>query len=127
MVNKSLNENMSLIDVLRRINESMADFWDSPAKTASDRGSSNDCPLHKVAIWGDVNAAKVLLKNGADINAAGEDDDTPLHRAIAGEKIEMARFLISQGADVHIENMYGNTSLDDAAISSCPDLVALSK
>jgi len=114
VVNESPKKSPSLADVLHRINEDMSDFSTQPAKTVFDRGSSGDYPLHKVAIWGDVDAAAVLLANAADINALGEDDDTPLHRAIAGGHIEMARFLISRGADISRQNMYGSTPLDDA-------------
>ncbi|MBU1425896.1 MAG: ankyrin repeat domain-containing protein [Gammaproteobacteria bacterium] len=98
---------LSLQEVLRRVNETMDDFASKPAKTANDRGAFEDYPLHKVAIWGDVDAASVLLDNGADINAIGEDGDTPLHRAIAGDKPDMVQFLISRGADTSIRNRYG--------------------
>ena len=114
MTNNSTNQYRSLADVLRLINEGLTDFLDQPAKTAFDKGSSGDYPLHKIAIWGDIGAAAVLLANGADINARGEDDDTPLHRAVAGGKAEMVDFLISQGADTHLKNRYGDTPLDHA-------------
>ncbi len=125
MENNNLDQITLLSDVLRRVNEDMSDFWEQPAKSAMDKGSSDDYPLHKIAIWGDVDAAKVLLANGADINALGEDGDTPLHRAIAGEKVEMARFLILQGANVYLQNMYGNTALDDITDSGSPELMAM--
>jgi uncharacterized protein len=102
-----LGSGSSLQDVLRRINESVDDFASRPARSANDRGAFEDYPLHKVAIWGDIEAARVLLDNGADINALGEDGDTPLHRAIAGDQTEMAEFLVARGADVTIRNRYG--------------------
>ena len=105
------NRSLTLDDVLRRINESVDDFASQPAKTPNDRGAFDDYPLHKVAIWGDVEAARVLLDHGADINAIGEDGDTPLHRAVAAGQEQMVKFLVSRGADVSIRNRYGLPSL----------------
>lgn len=43
---------------------------------------SGETPLHIVAIWGDVDSARVLLDAGAEIDVRGEEDCTPLHEAI---------------------------------------------
>lgn len=115
----------SLESILSRINRDVADWSGSPAKTADDRAVTGDFPLHKVAIWGDVPAAAVLLDHGADINCQGEDDDTPLHRAIAGGQREMAAFLLERGADADQQNMYGQSSRDDAAIGGDDALMRL--
>lgn len=98
--------------VLRRINEAVDDFASKPATTANEKGAFGDYPLHKVAIWGDIDAAEILLDNGADINAIGEDGDTPLHRAVAGHQLNMVQFLISRGAEVTIRNRYGTPAGD---------------
>ena len=100
---------LTLDDVLRQVTE-LGDWMFSPAKTASDRGACEDYPLHKVAIWGDVEAARVLIDNGADVNCTGEDYDTPLHRAVMGPHPEMVRYLISRGADPDRPNRYGFTA-----------------
>lgn len=110
----------SLAEVLRRINESVDDFASRPATSANDRGTFDDYPLHKVAIWGDVEAAKVLLDNGADINATGEDGDTPLHRAAAAGQKEMVDFLVGRGADVSLRNRYGIRALDSTGHGANP-------
>jgi ankyrin repeat protein len=112
----------SLKEVLEQINNAVDDFISRPANGANDRGAFGDYPLHKVAIWGDLDAAEVLLAHGADINALGEDDDTPLHRAVAGDKSEMVRFLLRHGADPKIKNRYGNTAWDEARNSKNLDL-----
>lgn len=116
--------NLELQEVLDRINSSVDDFASKPAQTACDKGAFDDYPLHKVAIWGDIAAAKVLLAHGADINATGEDHDTSLHRAIAGRKPEMIRFLLSQGTDPQIKNRYGNSSRDDAESTADQMIIA---
>jgi len=101
---------LTLAEVLRRIND-LDDFTEHPATSANDRGAFEDYPLHKAAIWGDVEAARVLLDHGADIDARGEDGDTPLHRAAAAGKQAMVSFLISRGANKTILNRYGIPSL----------------
>ena len=113
----------SLQDVLERINVALTDYMFNPAKTASDVGSSGDHPLHKVAIWGDVDAAEILLAHGADVNARGEDDDTPMHRAIAGNHPEMVHFLLSRGADPDLKDRYGRSPRDRVTALGDQDLI----
>jgi len=84
---------LTVVDVLQSINEGLDDFAQRPAKSVNDRGAFDDYPLHKIAIWGDVEAASVLIDAGAHVDAIGEDGDTPLHRAVAGKHPEMIRFL----------------------------------
>jgi len=101
------NELLTLADVLRRINEGLTDFMWQPATAANDRGAYGDYPLHKVAIWGDIAAARILLDSGADIDAIGEDGDTPLHRAAAANQSAMVEFLKARGANTQLKNRYG--------------------
>jgi cytohesin len=115
----------SLQEVLKRINDAVDDFASRPATRASDLGAFGDYPLHKVAIWGDIQAAKALLDHGADINARGEDDDTALHRAIAGDHPEMVRFLLSRGADPDLKNRYRHSPRDDATSSKNREIADL--
>jgi ankyrin repeat protein len=100
--------------VLDRLNESLDDFASEPARTASDIGAFGDYPLHKVAIWGDIDAAGILLSFGADANARGEDGDTPLHRAVVGGHAEMVRLLLKHGADPNVVNRHGSSPAKNA-------------
>jgi ankyrin repeat protein len=64
------------------------------------RGRSfGDTPLHIVAIWGDVEAARVLIASGAEIDARGEDDFTPLHNAVEQGHTEVVELLLDAGAN----------------------------
>jgi uncharacterized protein len=78
-----------------------------------------------VAIWGDVDAANVLLSHGADVNALGEDDDTPLHRAFMAKAnvAEMVKLLLSRGASPDIRNRYGESSRDEALRLNDPEII----
>ena len=121
------DENLYSLDslqmVLDRLNRSLDDFASQPARTASDQGAFGDFPLHKIAIWGDVDAAEVLLAHGANIDALGEDHDTALHRAVAGRNPNMIRFLLSKKADYKLRNRYGNSAEDDARLSGNNSLI----
>jgi uncharacterized protein len=114
----------TLQEIFERLNKALTDWMFVPLETANSPGSTGDYPLHKIAIWGDVDGAEVLLNHGADINARGEDDDTPLHRAIAGRHVEMIRFLLSRGADPEQCNIYGGSSRRAALWSGDPEVIS---
>ena len=60
------------------------------------------------------NSTKMLIKNGADVNALDEDKNTPLHthcgREHKGIK-EIVKALLKKGANVNAKNEYGDTPL----------------
>ena len=69
-------------------------------------------PLGVVVTWGDLEAAKLLVENGADLNIHMEDGNTPLHEAIEMGEFEIARYLLSKGADAEIRNNEGKLARD---------------
>jgi ankyrin repeat protein len=88
---------------------SLPEFSESDIDNPFVRSSWNgDTLLHVIAIWGDVESAKLLLDAGVEIDAVGEDDFTPLHEAIAQEHVEMVKLLLSLGADPTKKCMFGN-------------------
>lgn len=93
--------------ILRRIGESSPEWNDEGPNSPNHKGWA-DYPLHKVAIWGDVESARILIEHGTDVNAQGEDGDTPLHRAQWGEMIKL---LLAHGADPNIRNRFGDPAL----------------
>jgi len=60
---------------------------------------------------GHIDAAKLLLDAGADVNAVDKNDITPLFMAISNNRIPMARFLIDRGANINAKDWYGRTPL----------------
>jgi ankyrin repeat protein len=76
--------------------------------------------LHHAIIAGSVDAARVLLSHGADINTGDNEGTTPLHDAVLKGDVRMTDFLLSNGADPNVPDENGSTALryayhDDAA------------
>jgi uncharacterized protein len=63
---------------------------------------------------GDVVQMKVLLAQGAEVNARNAHGWTPLHVAAAGGDPAVIALLLQHGADVHAQSHIGTTPLDDA-------------
>ena len=64
------------------------------------RDRNNQTPLHRAAQNGNLQAVKLLVQYGADVNAS-DLIRTPLHYAIMGKHAEMVSFLVDHGVDVN--------------------------
>src|SRR5687768_9992437 len=82
--------------------------------TVASRASDGDTPLHVVAWRNDVQAAKLLLSAGADVNAGGDMGYTPLHVAVARGNVAMAELLLAAGARADLLSELGGTARDEA-------------
>ena len=67
--------------------------------------------LHWASRRGDVNAAEVLIDDGADVNAATEMGETPLSVASSAGHAGVAELLITRGADPNASFGYGQAPL----------------
>jgi hypothetical protein len=80
----------------------------SPAAPSYDQGSEQDA----------IEAIKLCLQAGTDINAATSTGETALHAAITGRGSEsIVRFLVASGANLDAKNKQGRTPLDVAVAS----------
>src|SRR5205807_1768322 len=70
-------------------------------------------PLHHAAGFGPLATLKVLLENGAEVNAKNRRASTPLHWAIPDEA--KVRLLIDKGAAIDAKQADGRTPLYTAA------------
>ena len=68
---------------------------------------TNISALSWATMMGEMEAAKLLIERGADLNVRQEDGGTPLHIAIALGRAEIAELLIKKGADVAAKNQGG--------------------
>jgi ankyrin repeat protein len=68
-------------------------------------------PLLFAARDGRLEAARVLVGAGADLNAADPNGMTPLMMAITNNQLPVAQLLVEKGADVRTPDWYGRTPL----------------
>ena len=61
--------------------------------------------LHWAAEKGHVDVVKVLIRNGADMNAVTDYDmNTALHYAVTNKYVDVVKVLIQNGIDVNAVN-----------------------
>lgn len=79
-------------------------------------GDTEDAALHCAAFWNRLEAAKLLINSGANVNALNKRKSTPLHETIRMNKykknIELIKLLIKNGAAVDLKDIEGKTPLD---------------
>jgi len=71
----------------------------------------NMSPLMYAAREGKIDAARLLLNAGAQVNEVDKNDISPLFMAISNNHPDMARFLIEKGANINAKDWYGRTPL----------------
>jgi len=65
-----------------------------------------------------LEVVKLLVENGADINAVYNHGNTALHKAAYNNRnLEIVKFLVENGADINRANKYGDTALHIALYS----------
>jgi ankyrin repeat protein len=92
----------------------------SPAAPSYDQGSERDA----------IEAIKLCMQLGLEINATTNNGETALHAAIAGRgSLPIVQFLVENGADLSAKNKQGRTPLEVAVASrrELNDIVAYLK
>ncbi|AJQ93249.1 ankyrin repeat domain-containing protein [Gynuella sunshinyii] len=84
--------------------ESVPDFMGFKLSDINDTNGFGDNALHCVCVWGDIEAVKLLVENGIDIEQQGEGGFTPLKVADEFEHEEIVKYLISKGANTEALN-----------------------
>jgi uncharacterized protein len=90
----------------------------SPAAPSYDQGSEREA----------IEAIKLCVEVGLDINATTTTGDTAMHAAVSGRGSEaIVRFLAENGADLYARNKQGRTPLEVATASrrERPEIVSL--
>ncbi len=84
-------------------------------------------PLGLAAFFGRVEAVRVLLDHGADVNQKPPSRfaNTALDAAVAGDHLEVARVLAEAGGDVNVRSERNYSSLHKAAAHGNADMVRL--
>ncbi len=73
---------------------------------------SRSTPLNTAALFGQTDAAKLLLDKGADVSVANSDGSTALHIASFFTREDLVELLLENGASVSVKNKRGETPLD---------------
>ena len=82
-------------------------------------------PLHFALTDDNVAAAKVLIENGANVNAADTHGRISLHTAAWNNNNKMARFLLDNGANANAQNQHDGTPLDNAIFNDHDSMQSL--
>lgn len=82
--------------------QSTADFGYVAFDSISDTNALGDNAPHCVCVSGDLEAAKLLVKNGIEVNQRGEGGFAPLNIAIEFGHSKLADYLIANGADTSV-------------------------
>jgi ankyrin repeat protein len=82
-------------------------------------------PLHLAAFFGQLDAARLLVEAGADLQAVSRNSNanTPLHAATAGKHQAVALMLLEQGADPTVTDGGGYTPSRIALENQLTDVV----
>ena len=89
-----------------------------------DETNANGQTALLVAVWkNDVQAARLLLDAGADVNAKDSLRDSPFLVAGAHGRTEILRMILAHGADLTSTNRFWGTALMPAAEKGHPDAV----
>jgi len=107
--------NPSVQEILKRFSD-LPDFLGVPLTDVHVRGSFGNTPLHVAAVQGDMEAVRLLIDAGADLNSQGEHGYTPLHEAVEQGHFEVADLLIKSGSDPKKSNVDGETPFDIARL-----------
>ena len=96
-----------MVDKLREVLDSIgnaADFFGIELKDVNQRGVYGNTPLKIATVRGDIDAVRVLLEAGAEVDAVVEEGCTVLWYASAFNHPEIVRVLLDYGASLDTRN-----------------------
>jgi len=103
----------------------LAELVEGDAGLANAYASDGFTPLHLAVFFGRLNAARLLLERGAEVNAVARNAMRvmPLHSAVAGGHLAICELLLEHGAEVNARQHEGWTPLHGAAEHGDGELV----
>jgi hypothetical protein len=104
-VRKGLTSSVKRLLSIRNINVNVKNDWN---------GST---PLHWAAWNGHIEIVRLLLQNGAEVNAKDRWDRTPLHFAAYHGHVDILHLLVENGADLEAQTNNGSRALHNAAFN----------
>jgi ankyrin repeat protein len=64
-----------------------------------------ETPLHIASVFGNFEAVKILIKNGADVNVLNNNGSNPLHYASSRGRLDIVRLLVKSGVDLNVDDI----------------------
>ncbi|KAL5256451.1 hypothetical protein ACHWQZ_G011630 [Mnemiopsis leidyi] len=105
---------------------SQGDNFTTPRPSKINKPNKHgESPLQIAAIKGDLKQVKLLIKQGAAVNARDHAGWSPLHEAACKGYLDVCKMLIKSGAEVNVHGYCDETPLHDAAFNNHPKIVAL--
>jgi ankyrin repeat protein len=83
-----------------------------PRRINDRRPATGSTPLGDAAFHGNLEIVKLLIDQGADVNATNRDGNTPLIVAAFMCRTEVVQYLLERGASLNHKNDRGETATD---------------
>ena len=99
------------------INRQVQKIIQKNSNSINERDSDDSTPLHWAIFKGKTSLARLLLENGADVNARDKRyalASTPIHWAVTSPSpnLELVKLFLEFNADISITNKNGRTPMD---------------
>ncbi len=93
----------------------------------SIKGADGFYPLGLACFFGNYEAAKKLIEQGAEVNQASANDFVvaPIHSAVSGQHLSIVDLLLNNGADANVPQTKGIRPLHQAAHVGNVEIVKL--
>lgn len=94
-------------------------FSNASEQTINEKNIGGATAVNIAARSNNIEAAKILLTNKADINIADNEGWTPLMRAAMNANLEMVNLFLQNNADIYALNSDGNGAVGHSVFSDC--------
>jgi ankyrin repeat protein len=98
------------------------EFFSNPESYHFKSKVHADYPINHVALFGDFQKVKDLVKLGVDIDARGDLGYTALHHAVYQGHLDIVEFLLDSGANAYLKTELGKTAFDLAMVTKRNDI-----
>lgn len=109
--------NAELIELLRS-------FGADIDRASADDHDAASTPLHVAASRGNIDAARALLEQGADVNTPNHRGQTTLHIGAREKSPELVDLALAHNVDLDFRSRSGRTALHEAANKRAPSITA---
>mmetsp|Transcript_17527 Transcript_17527/g.17478 ORF Transcript_17527/g.17478 Transcript_17527/m.17478 type:complete len:510 (+) Transcript_17527:428-1957(+) len=93
-----------------KVCETLLDYGDNT--DLNSRDLLQRTPLHLACLHAKLQAAQLLVRSGAFLNAADVDGNTPLHYAVLTEDKEFLHWILCRFPDLSVKNNEGKTAFE---------------